>query len=39
MNSEFSPKLGEYISVKHGFAFKSAYFIEEVGNGCVANAC
>ena len=30
MNSELSPKLGEYIDVKHGFAFKGAFFTEEV---------
>ena len=30
MNSELSPKLGEYIRVKHGFAFKGTHFTEEV---------
>ena len=30
MNSELPPKLGEYIRVKHGFAFKGAHFTEEV---------
>ena len=30
MNSELPPKLGKYIRVKHGFAFKGAHFTEEV---------
>ena len=30
MNSKLSPKLGDYIRVKHGFAFKGAFFTEEV---------
>ena len=32
MNSELPPKLGKYIRVKHGFAFKSAHFTEEVSS-------
>ncbi len=31
MNSKLPSKLGDYISVKHGFAFKSAYFTDVVG--------
>ena len=31
MNSDLSSKLGEYIRVKHGFAFRGAYFTEEAG--------
>ena len=30
MNSELPPKLGQYIRVKHGFAFKGTHFTEEV---------
>ena len=30
MNSEPPPKLGKYIRVKHGFAFKGVHFTEEV---------
>ena len=30
MNSERSPKLGKYVRVKHGFAFKGVHFTEDV---------
>ena len=35
MNSELPPKLGKYIRVKHGFAFKGALFTEEVRSDVV----